>query len=595
MRFVGDPSLDPPDSRAAVGPTAAYRLAMTRFRLPFLPASPPAHGPTAGPGRGCKPQYLIAGVALWLAGPANWPLWRALAALPEVSGPRGLAFGLALGVIIAGLLTALLGALAWRVTLKPVAAFLLIAAAVGAHFMGTYGIAIDPTMIVNVLATDVRETRDLLSVRMVLTILLLGLLPAWWMMRLRVDHGPWRARLLRSVGLLALGLVTVVAVGLLVFKDLSSAMRNHKTLRYLINPLSSVYSLGHVAWAQQRRPSGPPLAIGLDARPLPPQPGQRPPLLILVVGETARADHFSLNGYARDTNPGLRPLDVLSFRDVTSCGTNTATSLPCMVSHQGREAHLDRDHDSETLLDLLHRAGLAVLWLDNQSGCKGVCDRIPNSRPEVPPPGGDPPDERLCPRGECYDEALLHGLDERLAALPAERRARGVVLALHQMGSHGPAYSRRSPEDRKPFQPECTKTSLPQCDHDSLINAYDNSIAYTDHLLTQAIGWLGGQAAAYDPSLLYLSDHGESLGERGLYLHGVPYAVAPREQTHVPMIAWMPPQTLQSDRIDIGCLRGRLDLPLSHDHLFHTVLGLARVEAGEYRRELDAVAPCRER
>ncbi|WP_428423019.1 phosphoethanolamine transferase [Methylibium sp.] len=561
-------------------------------RLPAL-----ARGRTAPdntqPARDRSPLALIWLCALWIAGPANWPLWRAFIDLPDLTGGRGVLFGIAFGLMIAALTAALLSLLAWRHALKPAITLLLVTAAASAHFMGSYGIVIDPTMMLNVMGTDPRETRDLLSVPLFGSLLLLAALPLWWVWRLPVDYRPWPARAARNALGLIGALALLVAMTLLSFQDLSGTMRNHKELRYLVNPLNVFYSLGRVAYAAQARPAGPPLPIGLDARPAAPLPGQRTPLLLLVVGETARADHFALNGYDRDTNPELRALGVLSFRSVTSCGTNTAASLPCMVSHLGRTAHEARDHDHENLLDLLQRAGLAVLWIENQAGCKGVCERVPHTRPELPAPGATPPDATLCPRGECLDEAMLHGLDQRLAALPADKRARGVVLVMHQMGSHGPAYSQRSPADRKRFEPECTSNVLQQCDHQQLVNAYDNSIAYTDHVLARASAWLQQQTTGYDPALLYLSDHGESLGENNIYLHGLPFSIAPREQTQVPLIAWLPAQRLQADRLDLRCLRGRLDTALSHDNLFHTVLGLARVQASEYRSALDILAPCR--
>lgn len=562
-------------------------------RVPFLlrQRNAPDTETHAAPLR--SPLALAWLVSLWIAGPANWPLWKAFADLPDVTGTRGLLFGIGFGLMVAAAMAALLSLLAWRSTFKPVLTVVLLTAAVSAHFMGSYGVVIDPTMVLNVLGTDVRETRDLLSLRLLETLLLLAALPLWWLWRQPVDYRHWPTRALRNALSLIGALAALAALTLLCFQDLSGTMRNHKELRYLVNPLNGFYSVGRVAYAKQAKPAGPPLPIGLDARPLAPLAGQRTPLLLLVVGETARADHFALNGYPRDTDPELRTLDVLSFRNVTSCGTNTAASLPCMVSHLGRTAHDARTHDYENLLDLLQRAGLAVLWIENQAGCKEVCDRVPHTRPELPAPGTTAPDARLCPNGECLDEAMLHGLDARLAALPAAQRARGVVLVIHQMGSHGPAYSQRSPADRKRFAPECTSTVLQQCDHQQLVNAYDNSIAYTDHVLAQSVGWLKQQTAAYDPAMLYLSDHGESLGENNLYLHGLPYAIAPREQTQVPLIAWLPPQRLQADRLDLSCLRGRLDTALSHDNLFHTVLGLARVRASEYQSALDALAPCR--
>lgn len=543
--------------------------------------------------RGVPPAAVVWPCALWIAGPGNWPLWQAVWTLPELGGPRGLFLCLALGTMIAAALAALLGLLAWRATLAPAIGLVLLAAACGAHFMGRYGIVIDPGLMGNVFGTDTREARDLLSAELLLSVMGLAVLPAWRLRRLRIAYGAWARRAGRNLAGAAAALAVLAAALLLAYPDVSATMREHKQLRYLINPLNSFYALGRVAWRAGARPAGPPQPIGLDAAPLAPLPGQRPPLLLLVVGETARADHFALNGYARDTTPELRAAGVLSFRHVTSCGTHTAASLPCMLSHLGRARHEGHIREHENLLDLLQRAGLAVLWVENQAGCKQVCDRVPHTRPQRPAPGAGAPGAQVCPGGECLDEALLLGLDERLAALPAQRRARGVVLVLHQMGSHGPAYAARSPVQRKPFQPECHSAVLRQCSREELVNAYDNSIAYTDHVLAGAIAWLETHSGEHDPALLYLSDHGESLGENGIYLHGLPYALAPSEQTQVPMVLWLSEQTRTADRLDAGCLQVQRDARLSHDHLFHTVLGLARVGANEYRPALDALAACR--
>ena len=528
-----------------------------------------------------NPLTLALLTALWIATAANWPLWRALFALPENASGRGALFVLGFAGLIAALTLLLLALAAWRRTIKPVAALLLVPAAAGAHFMGTYGVVIDPTMMTNVLQTNPTETRDLLSLRLLASLLVLAALPIAWMWRLRLRRlGPLAQggrNLAAMIGALALGAALLFAI----FADLSATMRNHKSLRYLINPHNSFYALGVLAHQANAKPAGPPLPIGQDATLAARPAGAKPPLVLLVIGETARADHFSLNGYERATNPQLAKLDVVSFRDVSSCGTNTAASVPCMVSHLGREAYVARERDQENLLDLAWRAGLAVLWLDNQAGCKGVCARVPNAMATEGAPAA------LCSDGECLDEALLHGLDARIAALPAERRARGVLLVMHQMGSHGPAYWRRSPPDGKPFQPECETNVLQQCERQALVNAYDNSIAYTDRVLAGAIGWLQQQRTAFEPLMLYVSDHGESLGENGLYLHGLPYAVAPREQTHVPMVVWTPSAERRQ------CLAAQRDAPLSHDNLFHTVAGALGIRASEYRAALDLFAACR--
>ena len=548
---------------------------------------------SGGGSRTWSPLSLAVLAGLWIASFGNWPLWRALARLPEMASPRGALFFVGFGLMIAALTTAFLALLAWRHTVKPAIAFVLLSAAVGAYFMGTYGIVLDPTMMTNVLQTDPREVRELLSVQFAVNLAVLAILPIAWLWRAPIRAIPALSQSIRNVLAIVGSLVLITVLIAALFADLSATMRNHRSLRYLVNPVNSYYSLGVIVKQANARPKGPLQTIGADARLVPRAAGARPPLLLLVIGETARADHFALNGYDRPTSPELAREHVVSFTDVKSCGTNTAASLPCMLSALGRSGFEARDRDQENLLDLVQRAGLAVLWVDNQSGCKGLCDRVPNAAAIDPPPGAAPPPETLCADGECFDEALLLDLEQRLAALPAERRERGVLLVLHQMGSHGPAYFKRSPPGRKPFTPECKSAVLRECERAALVNAYDNSIAYTDHVIAEAIRWLKQQAAAHDPLLLYVSDHGESLGEGNIYLHGLPYALAPREQTHVPMIAWLGAATDAEAAARTACLNERRNVSLTHDHLFHTVLGLLGVQAGEYRKALDAFAACR--
>ena len=542
---------------------------------------------------GINPLLLAGAASLWIATFGNWPLWQALLRLPEMATLRGAWFIACFGLMLTLLLFALLVLAAFARSVKPAIGVFLISAAAGAHFMGTYGVVIDSTMLTNVLQTNVSEAGDLLSWRLFASLLILAGVPmlaiGWLPMKcIAIPSQLWRNALVFLLSMVATALLMLAT-----FADLSATMRNHKSLRFLINPLNSFYGLGVLGFQANARPAGLALPIGLDARVLP--RGGRAPLFVLVVGETARADRFSLNGYARPTNPELARHEVLSFSNVSSCGTSTATSLPCMFSHLGRVGFDSRQHDSENLLDLVQRAGMAVLWLDNQSGCKGLCERVPDAFAHHAAAGAQPLPAELCNDGECFDEALLHGLDARLEALPAEQRARGVLLVLHQMGSHGPAYYKRSPPQRKPFQPECTTNVLQQCAAESLGNAYDNSIAYTDHVLAALITWLQGKPAKFDAEMLYVSDHGESLGENNLYLHGLPYAFAPREQTHVPWVGWWSTGTRASQNLNWLCLHARRSDPLSHDHLFHTVLGSLGIAAAEYRRELDAYAPCRAR
>jgi lipid A ethanolaminephosphotransferase len=532
------------------------------------------------------PGWLILAVSAWLATAANLPLWLAMRDLGLLGRASGWLFATAFALMIALALVLLLSLLAWRWTLKPVLALLLLLAAGTAHFMLAYHVVIDTTMISNALQTDVREVRDLLGLKLAVSLLLLGLLPCAALWRWPVVYGRWPRRSAHNLLQAGAALLALVLLILASFSPLASTMRNHKELRYLVNPLNAVYALGHLAAAPMRRDESVLAPMGRDAFVALPTSAARPPLLVLVLGETGRSGNFGINGYSRDTTPELARQDVASFREARSCGTSTAASVPCMFSGLGREGFEARKQNSEGLLDVIQHAGMAVLWLDNQSGCKGSCDRVTTASTS----GLSHP--QLCPGGECFDGILLEGLDQRIAALPAERRARGVVLVLHQMGSHGPAYHLRSPAAFKRFVPECADQDLQACSRAALVNAYDNSIAYTDHFLSSTINWLKQNQTAYDPAMVYVADHGESLGENNLYLHGMPYMIAPDVQKHVPWITWTSAGFAQRRSLATACLRERADRPVSHDNYFHSVLGLLGIQTRVYQRALDVYAPC---
>jgi lipid A ethanolaminephosphotransferase len=536
-------------------------------------------------------QAVVLVLAAWLALAGNLALWRSV--LPLEPGRGGALVCLGIAVLLSATLAALLAPTAWGGRNKPVWLAVLLVAAVAQHFMLDYGTVLDTTMIGNVVETDLAEATDLLGWGLLGPVLLVVGPPALWLVPLPVQRLALRRTALRIALLFAASLAVALAATSATYPVLAPLVRNHMELRFLPNPIVPIWSAARVAsrrlWSRPKAlvPISAGAALGTSHAA-----SARPPLLVLVVGETARADHFALNGYPRDTTPELAARGVLSFRRVRSCGTSTLASVPCMFSALGKAGFESRQADQENLLDVVQAAGMAVLWIDNQAGCKGVCDRVASaSTVEL---AGSPAGARLCADGECLDEALLVGLDARLAALPPERRDQGVLLVLHQMGSHGPAYARRSPAAYKRFAPECRTTTLGDCAPGELVNAYDDSIAYTDHVLAATIDWARAQKA-YAPALLYVSDHGESLGEHGVFLHGLPYPFAPEAQKHVAMVAWLGDAAAARDRLDPACLRRRLDQPLSHDHLYHSVLGLLDVTTPTYDRRLDIWSPCKRR
>lgn len=562
------------------------------LRLPALNRRAPLTPPAARPASIKQPAFaLVLPIAIWLATVCNWPLWRALAGggAPGATTHSWVFIG-AFGLLIAAGNAALLTLFAWRWTLKPVGTLLILFAAFGAYFMLSYGIAIDAGMLVNVFQTDVRESGDLLSWRLFALVLALAAPPLWWLWRRPLASISGLRQTGQNAALLLTCLVVVAGSVLLVFQEFSSTMRNQPQLRYLINPLNTVYALGHVAARPLGMDTHTLLPLGRDAKLGASYTGQsKPPLLVLVVGETGRSVNFGINGYARDTTPQLSARkDLASAQNAWSCGTSTATALPCMFSHLGKSGFESRKNNYENLLDVLQHAGLAVLWLDNQSGCKGICARVPSASTT------NLRDPQLCSGGECLDPILLAGLDERLAALPAEQRARGTVVVLHQMGSHGPAYARRSAPALKKFKPECESNALQECSQAEVVNAYDNSIVQTDALLGATLQWLERQQTHADTAMIYVADHGESLGENHIYLHGLPYAMAPDVQKHVPWITWLSPAMQARSGVRTDCLQRDLtERRITQDDYFHSVLGLMDVQTNAYKRGNDLFNTCR--
>jgi lipid A ethanolaminephosphotransferase len=375
-------------------------------------------------GTGLSPATLLIIVSLWIATIANGALWQELHQLGLLQTAKDIWVAICMGLVMWGALIALGSCLAWRRSIKPVLAFFLIVAALGMHFMMSYGVVIDDTMMLNVFQTDPRETRDLLNLRLFITLFLVAGLPVFWLWFVPIKRATWRKQLLQNALILIAGCALLIAAIALSFQGFSSLMRNHKHVRYLLNPLNSLYAISQIATKPLRHGPQPLQAIGQDAKlGASYVSAGKPPLLMIVVGETARSANFSFNGYARETTPQMKALSqtepVVYWKDAWSCGTNTAASLPCMFSHLGKEAFEDSKARYESLLDVLQRAGLAVLWIDNQSGCKGVCDRVENANTlaaKVP---------EHCSSGECHDLVMLHELDARIAASRATRQGRG--------------------------------------------------------------------------------------------------------------------------------------------------------------------------
>jgi len=521
-------------------------------------------------------NQLLLRVAAFMLLFDNWTLFGKVLDTYGMSAANAPAL-LALALMQGGAIVLLAGLTCYGRAAKPVLALLLLVGALCAYFMDSYGIVIDDEMLQNVVQTNPGEARDLLNFRLATYLLLLGVLPAWWLARVPLLRRRWPAALWRRLVLLTLTLLLMVGLLLAFGSFFASFAREHKALRSYANPTYPLYSLAKFIRGQAAVPADKTVAaIGTDAHIPDTDPHRE--LIFLVVGETARADHFSLNGYARQTNPRLGAMDdVISFTRFQACGTSTAVSLPCMFSLTGSA---DGAAGRENLLDVVQRAGAHVLWLDNNSDSKGVALRVPYrdfKSPEVNP---------VCDV-ECRDEGMLVNLQEAIDSLPPTG---DILIVLHQMGNHGPAYYKRYPPAFEKFVPACKNNDLSQCTREEIINAYDNALLYTDHFLATAIELLKRNDDRFETALFYVSDHGESLGEGGTYLHGLPRAIAPQAQLHVPAILWIGGHYHE---VNVPVLRARRDAPFGHEHLFHTLLGFMEIQTSIYRPELDILEGAR--
>jgi lipid A ethanolaminephosphotransferase len=518
---------------------------------------------------------------------ANQPFWQTTLAGRSFADPQTWLFTLCIAICIAWLHAVPALILSTRFTVRPVLTLFVLIAVIAQYMMRQYGVLLDPSMLRNAMRTDVREASELITPWFLANVGFASIVAiAIWRVPLHLNS--WRRTL--AVRALTVSAFTIVAIGalLLSFQDISSTMRNHKELRYRITPANVIYSTSR-ALTNDMKVAARAIEPLLPIRTASAAVGQKPRLLVLIVGETARANNFSLNGYSRTTNPELSQRPIINFSQTSACGTSTEVSLPCMFSSQGRANYDEaRIRASESLLQLLARAGMRVIWLDNQSGCKNVCAGI-----EFKDVSTNSSDNSLCSDSRCFDGILVESLRTVIDGT-GRGSTRDTVVVLHQLGNHGPAYAKRYPQEFAKFQPECKKAELRDCSRDEIVNAYDNAILYTDHIIASTIDMLAEHQNQFDVGLIYVSDHGESLGENGLYLHGMPYAIAPKEQLAVPMVWWLGGTGVRGwGGIDEACLRQRASQPAHHDNLFHSVLGLMRIETARYIAERDLIGPCR--
>ncbi|WP_314041543.1 phosphoethanolamine--lipid A transferase [Campylobacter showae] len=463
-----------------------------------------------------------------------------------------------LPIIYFSLLCALFSLVFLPYLAKPVSIAAIAITCGSSYFMQSYGIIIDSEMIRNVAQTDAGEVLSFLNPKLVCYMLFLGVLPCLLVAFTRIEYGGVKRHLKVKFAAFFGFLALAAALFLPQTKSIIPFFRENSFIRAYNLPFYPIYAAQKYIKLEFFKPEF--KQIGTDATM---RPSRERRLMVLIVGETARAKNYSLGGYAKnDTNFYTKnEPNLVYFSDAHSCGTATAVSLPCLFSKSTRKEYSSKEF-SENALDILKRVGVKVVWLGNNSGkCKGVCDRL------------DVGDVEYFDAG--YDTNMLPSLKKHL-----ENLAQNEIIVLHLQGSHGPAYYARYPSEFRKFTPTCDTSELSSCDSDSIVNTYDNTLLFTDFFIDEVIKAV--KAAGGDKSAVwYFSDHGESLGENGIYLHGMPYAIAPDTQKHIPMMAYA------SDEATLVRLRAQKDEAVSHDNVFSSLLGFFGVETKEYDKKLD--------
>ncbi len=507
-------------------------------------------------------QRIIGFLALWMTLFANQTFFKKLFYYAWEEKNYTVAFSAPFILVLLLVFVAnVLLLLTHRYTFKTMIAFLLSVAALSSYFIDSFGTIIDKDMLNNMMQTDSAEVLDLITPKLLLYCAVGAIIPIIVLQRFPLAFAPYNVEVLHKLGVMLLALSLIVGLYMGLSKTYSSFFRNHHELKMYLNPYYPIasfikYSLVKVKGKKSIIP------IAEDAYQ---REHTRKKLVILLVGETARAENFSLNGYEKQTNPLLQSRnDIVNFSQFYSCGTATAISIPCMFSKFGRNAFDDDKNYYENLIDVIQKVGVNVVWRDNNSGgSKGIANRL---------------SDVAYYHGTGFDEVLFKTLQTTI-----DEATTDTLIVLHQEGSHGPTYYKRYPEAFKRFTPSCDTQDLAQCSQEEIVNSYNNTIVYTDFIINEAIQVLEHNEEKFDTTLFYVSDHGESLGENGIYLHGLPYFIAPDSQKHVPALFYFG----KSNDSKLERLRTQKSAHFSHDNLFHTMLGLFDIETKEYNANLD--------
>ena len=422
--------------------------------------------------------------------------------------------------------------------------------AIALYFINTYNVLIDITMIGNVINTDYEEASSFFSWGLIMYLILFGLIPSFFIIKAKIIKESLK-RFLISFSLTLLFIICMVFVNGGNWRWID---KNSTKLGALAMPWSYIVNTSRYYIKKSKENEKEILLPNATIK------DNEKSIAVLVIGESARSQNFSLYGYEKLTNPLLSKIENLHSYKATACATYTTAGVKCILEHKNTNKLY------EILPNYLHRNNVEVIWKTTNWGEPPIHIKNFYNKTEL---------RKDCEGEECsYDEILLKGLQEQILASNKDK----ILIVLHTSTSHGPSYNTKYPSRFENFKPVCNSVELGECTSEELINAYDNTIVYTDYILSSLIENLK-ELKDYNSLMMFVSDHGESLGENNLYMHGIPVAFAPKEQLEIPFIVWMSDNSKQ--------LKYNKTETLSQNHVFHSVLNFLAIESPIYDESMN--------
>ncbi|MGB0973428.1 MAG: phosphoethanolamine--lipid A transferase EptA [Flavobacteriaceae bacterium] len=422
--------------------------------------------------------------------------------------------------------------------------------AIALYFINTYGVIIDRSMIGNVFNTNYEESSSFFSLTLVGYVCVLGIIPSILLFKYSILYSKPKRFFTHVV-------VTLIFLLSLVYANSTNWLwidKNSKTLGGLVMPWSYVVNTCRYYNKKNKKNKKEILLPNAKIK------NKEKTVVVLVIGESARSSNFSLYGYQKNTNPLLSEVDNLKIYNAESSATYTTAGVKAILDHK------ETSKLYEILPNYLNRTGVDVIWRSTNWGEPKVKISQYFDKTDL---------RESCEIDYCkYDEVLLDGLKEDIQNSEKDK----IFVVLHTSTSHGPTYSKKYPPEFNRFTPVCESVELDKCSQEALINAYDNTILYTDYILSNLITDLNA-LDDHKSSMIFISDHGESLGENSLYMHGIPISMAPKEQYDIPFMVWSSDETLNLRDHDL----------LSQYHVFHTVLDLLAIESPIYDNNMSLV------